>query len=224
MKGVPPTDGPPEDIDEHYRRVLACEQSGPTETTRRAILAHAAQLAALGSARQGLPQLRRKRVTAVRRWKPAIFGTLMTAGLAGLLVTPHFLAPPVAPTAVVASSTNRSEQSFAAPQAQRADTSVRATSKVLSTVQTQGVSRSATPPTRAPRAPRRPRTRATRCRSERPFLHPELQDYLLGPPCRQTASPKHCAAPQSLATSPNCTRCSLRTLSLRAVIPTGVPH
>lgn len=76
-----------EDLDEIYRRASALDPSRPSETVRRKVLEHAAALAAP------------PRASANRaRWRPAIFGTLAAAALAGLLVLPRFFTPPVAAT------------------------------------------------------------------------------------------------------------------------------
>jgi len=71
-----------EDLDEIYRRASALDPSRPSEATRRRVLEHAAALAA------------RPRPAANRaRWRPAIFGTLAAAALAGLLVIPRVFNP-----------------------------------------------------------------------------------------------------------------------------------
>jgi hypothetical protein len=71
-----------EDLDEIYRRASALDPSRPSEALRRRVLEHAAALAA------------RPRPTANRaRWRPAIFGTLAAAALAGLLVVPRVFNP-----------------------------------------------------------------------------------------------------------------------------------
>jgi hypothetical protein len=67
-----------EDLDEIYRRASALDPSRPSEAVRRKVLEHAAALAAV------------PRPAATRaRWRPAIFGTLAAAGLAGLLIMPR---------------------------------------------------------------------------------------------------------------------------------------
>jgi len=71
-----------EDLDEIYRRASALDPSRPSEAMRRRVLEHAAALAA------------RPRPAANRaRWRPAIFGTLAAAALAGLLVMPRVFNP-----------------------------------------------------------------------------------------------------------------------------------
>jgi hypothetical protein len=71
-----------EDLDEIYRRASAVDPSRPSEAMRRRVLEHAAALAA------------RPRPAANRaRWRPAIFGTLAAAALAGLLVIPRVFNP-----------------------------------------------------------------------------------------------------------------------------------
>jgi uncharacterized protein len=71
-----------EELDEIYRRASALDPSRPSESVRRKVLEHAAALAA------------HPRPAAHRpRWRPAIFGTLAAAGLAGLLIVPRFYSP-----------------------------------------------------------------------------------------------------------------------------------
>jgi len=88
----PPFD--PSDADEQYRRASELDPSRPSETTRRAVLAHAARLAA---ARARRDTLRRwlSRMGATLRWRPAIVGTIAAAILAGVVIAPQFLAPTV---------------------------------------------------------------------------------------------------------------------------------
>jgi len=82
--------GQDDDIDERYRRASADDTSGPSEAVRRAVLGHAAKLAA---ERRAIERPAVKR----RRWRPAAYGGLAAAAaLAGLLIVPHFL-PSTAP-------------------------------------------------------------------------------------------------------------------------------
>jgi hypothetical protein len=72
-----------EDLDEIYRRASALDPSRPSEAVRRKVLEHAAALAAAP------PRPAANRA----RWRPAIFGTLAAAGLAGLLIMPRVFDP-----------------------------------------------------------------------------------------------------------------------------------
>ena len=72
-----------DDLDEIYRRASALDPSRPSEAVRRRVLEHAAALAA-APPRPG---------TNRSRWRPAVFGTLAAAGLAGLLVMPRVFNP-----------------------------------------------------------------------------------------------------------------------------------
>jgi hypothetical protein len=72
-----------EDLDEIYRRASALDPSRPSEAVRRTVLEHAAALAAAP------PRPAANRA----RWRPAIFGTLAAAGLAGLLIMPRVFNP-----------------------------------------------------------------------------------------------------------------------------------
>ena len=101
MSELPPTPEDSDEVDALYRRASARDASRPSESVRRAVLDHAAQLAvdrAAGkeSARRGTG-LRAKRQTW---WRPAAIGTLAAAALAGFLVIPQYLAPdaPINPT------------------------------------------------------------------------------------------------------------------------------
>jgi hypothetical protein len=82
------------EADAAYRRASALDTSRPSAATRRAVLDYSARLAAERVAAR----------TPVRRWRrPAIFGTLAAAALAGLLITPQFLklrVPPLPPAPV----------------------------------------------------------------------------------------------------------------------------
>jgi Meckel syndrome type 1 protein len=93
-------------LDEIYRRLSARDQSGPSESVRRAVLDHAARLAAerAASGRAGTEMAATRAhdkvvdIGSARRrsprsaWlRPAAVGTLAAAGLAGLLIAPQFL-------------------------------------------------------------------------------------------------------------------------------------
>ncbi len=81
MNEFPTSDENPDEADERYRRLSDRSPSGPSDAVRRAVLRHAAELAA-----------------KQRRWRVATFGGLAAAAaLTGLLLVPHFLMPtPVA--------------------------------------------------------------------------------------------------------------------------------
>lgn len=101
MNEVPPSQDQPDVDDDHYRRASALDPSRPSERVRRAVLDHAARLAADRLSENGPT-----RIGSVNRtWRrPALFGTLAAAALAGLLIAPHYL-PPSAPS-VTTLSTN----------------------------------------------------------------------------------------------------------------------
>lgn len=79
----------PEELDDWYRRASALDRSQPGETVRRAVLAHAAQLAA---ERRPPPTAARHRARG-SWWRPALYGTLAAAALAGLAIAPQLLSP-----------------------------------------------------------------------------------------------------------------------------------
>jgi hypothetical protein len=95
----PPNPGEPDDLDEEYRRASALDPSRPGEAVRRAVLDHAAKLAAERALKQGSVSAKPRRPVVRRaRWQPAIFGSVAAAAFAGILIAPHFLAPRTSPT------------------------------------------------------------------------------------------------------------------------------
>jgi len=101
MNEVPPGRDESDDVDDLYRRASALDESRPSELVRRRVLDHAAQLAAERAAKNVPPRIASAR-GANRTWRrrrPAIFGTLAAAALAGLLITPRFFTPSVPPGA-----------------------------------------------------------------------------------------------------------------------------
>jgi Ankyrin repeats (3 copies) len=118
---LPPRQELPDDIDEHYRRVSAMDPSRPGEGVARAVLAQAAQLAAERAAKSGPTNITSMRAAAKWPWRrPAIFGTLAAAVLAGLLLMPRLFAPSVLPTAEIPPAQNvepAAEKSVAPAQA-----------------------------------------------------------------------------------------------------------
>lgn len=109
MNRLPPQPGPPEDADERYRRASALDPSRPSEAVRRAILANAAQLSARPS---------RSRASRLW-WRPALFGTLAAAALAGLLIVPRYLAPAPGGSGEGVLSANASKAAAVVPPAEQ---------------------------------------------------------------------------------------------------------
>jgi Ankyrin repeats (many copies) len=107
-----------DEVDDLYRRASAQDSSRPSESVRRAVLDHAARLTAQRLSETSPVKIDFTRPAANQAWRrPAIFGTLAAAALAGLMVAPQLLTPrgpdtPVAPP-VVASR----DPSAAAPPA-----------------------------------------------------------------------------------------------------------
>lgn len=102
MNDVPPSNEDPDDIGDRYRRAAQLAHSRPSEAVRRTILEHAGKRAAEHAAAQAVEnepvQIRRRTPAAYRsRWRPAIFGSLAAAALAGLLVTPLWRSPRILP-------------------------------------------------------------------------------------------------------------------------------
>jgi len=101
MNEVPPGRDEPDDADDLYRRASALDESRPSELVRRRVLDHATQLAAERAAKNAPPGIASAR-GANRTWRPrrpAIFGTLAAAALAGLVITPRFFTPSAPPSA-----------------------------------------------------------------------------------------------------------------------------
>jgi len=90
-----------DDLDEKYRRASARDGSGPSESVRRAVLRHAAELAAKRGPRELAPTKIDFEQPAANdaRWRPAAYGGLAAAALVGLLVAPHFMPPSSRPPA-----------------------------------------------------------------------------------------------------------------------------
>jgi len=122
MNDIPPGRDPPDDLDERYRRASSANPSRPSESVRRAVLKHAAQLAAERAPKKDFRtagKLDSRRAAHQAWWRPAIFGTFAAAALAGLLITPHYLTPrehltPSAPPAAVPPRTEVSQPTGAA--------------------------------------------------------------------------------------------------------------
>jgi hypothetical protein len=98
---LPPSPENSDEVDALYRRASARDASRPSESVRRAVLDHAAQLAVNRAA--GKDSSRRGTGLRVKRqawWRPAAFGTLAAAALAGFLIIPQYLTPqaPINPT------------------------------------------------------------------------------------------------------------------------------
>ena len=116
MNQVPPGQDEPDDVDDLYRRASAGDDSRPSEWVRSSVLTHAAHLAAERS-RQKEPARIASRRTVDPTWRrPAIFGTLAAAALAGLLIAPHFLPPPAPSVTTTSQAPATPAPQAAAPQ------------------------------------------------------------------------------------------------------------
>ena len=110
MNELPPDDAAPDEIDDLYRRAAALDSSRPSEAARRSILDHAARVAAdyAPAERPTLARvtdIRAGRRATKRGWRPALFGTLAAAVLAGLVVVPRLWNPSaLAPSPQLASN------------------------------------------------------------------------------------------------------------------------
>jgi len=98
---------PDDDFDSLYRRTFSRVVDGPSESVRRAVLRHAAELAANRAADLSAPGSHAHwvpmRAGAHSHWRrSAVYGTLAVAALACLVVVPHWLLPPTKPRAPAA--------------------------------------------------------------------------------------------------------------------------
>jgi hypothetical protein len=133
MNELPPSDDQPDDVDDLYRRASALDASRPSESVRRAVLDRAAQLAAERAALNSPVKVDFTARTKRPPWRrPAIFGTLAAAALAGLLVVPQLIAPrappaPAAPSAaqVQSKAESRADARDAARTADAANSAVK---------------------------------------------------------------------------------------------------
>jgi hypothetical protein len=98
MNETPPPNEGLEEVDERYRRLSGRDSSRPSEAVRRAVLRHAAELAAQAPRRESSVPIAFRRPSANDpRWRVATYGGVAAAALAGLLIAPHFLTPSTAP-------------------------------------------------------------------------------------------------------------------------------
>ena len=95
MNEIPTSNEEPDETDDRYRRLSARDSSAPSEAVRRAVLRHAAELAAqTPGAERSADSSAAKRT----RRRIATYGGLAAAAtLAGLLTVPRFWTPPAAP-------------------------------------------------------------------------------------------------------------------------------
>jgi len=117
LNELPPSEDESEDVDDRYRRAAALDPSRPSESVRRAVLERAARLAeeraATVPARIGSTRPARHRPW----WRPAAFGTLAAAVLAGVLIAPQFLTPHAPPRSASAPAQVSQPKAAATPAA-----------------------------------------------------------------------------------------------------------
>lgn len=121
MTELPPDENSSDDVDERYRRASSREVGRPSESVRRAVLRHAADLAAERASATRPVDIDFKQRAANQAWlRPAAYGGLTAAVLAGLLIAPRFLTPS-SPTQQIAKVGTPAP--VPAPAAQSADAS-----------------------------------------------------------------------------------------------------
>jgi hypothetical protein len=100
LNEIPTSNEGPDEADERYRRLSDRDPSGPSEAVRRAVLQHAAELAARARTQENSAAMERPAAKGTR-WRVATYGGLAAAAaLAGLLMVPHFLVPSTPPLAL----------------------------------------------------------------------------------------------------------------------------
>ncbi len=121
MNKLPPGQEPYDDADERYRRASALDPSRPSEAVRRAVLEHAAQLAA-GRTAAASRKLGGREGSRPGWRRPAVFGGLAAAAIAALMLAPRWWSPPRerAVAALAPAATVAPEAAPAAPAAARA--------------------------------------------------------------------------------------------------------
>ena len=140
-----------EDIDDRYRRASAANPSRPPDSVRNAVLEEAARIAAQRERELDVP--RRLHPRGYRR--PALFGMLAAAVLAGILVIPRFLSPDAARMAATRTDTATSAAPAApappAPQPEASGTRAGPTAMAMeSSAQPRGENRLGDSPQGAP--------------------------------------------------------------------------
>jgi hypothetical protein len=99
MTEIPTMNEEPDETDERYRRLSDRDPGGPSEAVRRAILRHAAELAAQVPTEKNAEARDRPAAKRSRRRVATYGGLAAAAALAGLLIVPHFLMAPTEPVA-----------------------------------------------------------------------------------------------------------------------------
>jgi hypothetical protein len=154
MNDVPPGQGDSDDADELYRRASAQDAGGPSEAVRRAILQHSAQLAAERAAKNNVARRAIKRPMRQAWWRPAAFGTLAAAALAGLIVVPQFIRPPTPSTSASSPAPQNLTRSEGVAADQAADAAMKSAARSAPAArQSQYTAPSAPAAPNAPAAP-----------------------------------------------------------------------
>jgi hypothetical protein len=110
LNEVPPGQDDDDEALGLYRRASALDASRPSESVRRSVLELATRLATERASRDVSSKIDVTQPAANQPWRrPAIFGTLAAAALAGLLIAPHFLPPRDTHTAAMSARVARSE-------------------------------------------------------------------------------------------------------------------
>lgn len=102
MNELPPGESSSDDVDERYRSASSREVGRPSGSVRRAVLQHARDLAAERASATRPVDIDFEQRAANQAWRrPAAYGGLAAAVLAGLLIAPRFLTPS-SPTQMIA--------------------------------------------------------------------------------------------------------------------------
>ena len=115
MSEIPTSEEGRDEAEQQYRRLSDRDSSGPSEAVRRAVLRHAAELAAQARAEQRA--IAGPAAKSTRRRVAAFGGLAAAAMLAGLLVVPHYLVPNGAPVVPVPARPSESATAPSSPAA-----------------------------------------------------------------------------------------------------------
>lgn len=229
MNQQPPDRDEFDDVDDFYRRASAVDSSRPGESVRRAVLAHATRLAD----ERGSPRVSHKSAASRMGWRPAVFGTLAAAALAGLMVAPRFFAPSTpAPTTALKTASGPPRASLSAPAVQEASsaeppasanaTSADASVPGLAAAPSRDLARSQEPAPPPERAQPPPQSREL-ARSQQPT--PPAPSTLAGSAAAQsqstTATASAASAPSAVAARAAPTGAQGKSTTLVEVTVTG---
>lgn len=160
MSEVPTSPDQQDIVDDSYRRASALDPSRPSEFARRKLLAHAAQVAAERAVKHGAsksaPRFNAPEPeTNKTKSRLILFGSLAAAVIAGILIVPPLLAPPLKPLTELPPATVSEPPETAPPVAARAPTPRAGANEPARSHEAAQIPSSRQPPEPAPPAPDR---------------------------------------------------------------------